>query len=346
MDHLINFKNARDFKIHPKRIFHSATHEEIQEGMTTDIYFLRTRELLSAAKKQNTQVTAEIFTSRPGILAGIEEALGLLKTRRVSVWAIPEKEEIAAKEVVMRIRGSYDEFGIFETALLGMLASASGWATATRTCVEAAAGKAIYCFGARHLHPAVAPVMERASLLGGAAGCSCILGAKLCKKEPSGTVPHAAILIIGDTVETARLYDCVMPEMAARIILVDTFKDEAEEALRVAECLKERLQGVRLDTPGERGGVTPGLVREVRARLDQKGFSKVKIFVSGGLTPERIKELAEAGADAFGVGSYIARADAIDMTMDIKEIEGKALAKRGRIPGITKNPRLKQFLKA
>jgi nicotinate phosphoribosyltransferase len=39
--------------------------------------------------------------------------------------------------------------------------------------------------------------------------------------------------------------------------------------------------GVRLDTPSERGGVTPDLVKEVRARLDQAGFSYVKIFVSG-----------------------------------------------------------------
>jgi len=47
---------------------------------------------------------------------------------------------------------------------------------------------------------------------------------------------------------------------------VDTFKDEAEESLRVAKALGERLAGIRLDTPGERGGVTPDLVTEVRAR--------------------------------------------------------------------------------
>jgi len=82
------------------------------------------------------------------------------------------------------------------------------------------------------------------------------------------------------------------------------------------------------------------LVREVRARLDQAGFSHVKIFVSGGVTPERIVELSAAGADSFGVGSYISGASPIDMTMDIKEVEGKPIAKRGRIPGIMKNPRL------
>ena len=337
-------QHVEALSISPDRIFHSATHDEIKDGATTDIYFVRTQELLASIGKESTEVTAEIFASRPGVLAGIEEAVNFLKGKKVSVWAVPEKEEIREKEVVMRLQGPYDEFGTYETVLLGMLASASGWATAAKVCLEAAAGKAVYCFGARHLHPAVAPVMERAALVGGAAGCSCILGAKLYGKNPSGTVPHAAMLIIGDTVKTAQLYDEVMPTGAARIILVDTFKDEAEETMRVAQKLKEHLQGVRLDTPGERGGVTPGLVREIRARLDQEGYNYVKIFVSGGLTPERINKLAEAGADAFGVGSYIARAHGIDMTMDLKEVSGKPLAKRGRIPGITPNPRLVQYL--
>ena len=236
------------------------------------------------------------------------------------------------REVVMRVSGPYNEFGFYETVILGMLASASGWATAARQCFDAAREKPVFCFGARHVHPAVAPVMERAALVGGASRCSCILGAKLMGQEPAGTVPHAAILVIGDTLETALLYDRVMPPDSPRIILVDTFKDEAEETLRLAAALKERLNGVRLDTPAERGGVTPALVREVRARLNQAGYDYISIFVSGGITPERIIELGAAGADAFGVGSYIAGARAIDMTMDLKEVDGRPVAKRAFRP--------------
>ena len=167
---------------------------------------------------------------------------------------------------------------------------------------------------------------------------------KLLGREPVGTMPHAMFLIIGDTVEGALAYDAVMPPDSPRTVLVDTFKDEAEESLRVAAALKERLQGVRLDTPGERGGVTAGLVAEVRARLDQAGFHHVQILVSGGLNPERIAELSAAGADAFGVGSYISGAPPIDMTMDLKEVDGRPVAKRGRIPGRTPAPRLVRML--
>ncbi len=88
--------------------------------------------------------------------------------------------------------------------------------------------------------------------------------------------------------------------------------------------------------------MTADLVHEVRARLDQDGFGHVKITVSGGITPDRIRYFKEAGApvDSFAVGSYISGATPIDFTGDIKEIDGRPIAKRGRIPGLTESPRL------
>lgn len=343
MDQIKYVRDVGKIKISKDRRLFSASHDEIFCGYTTDVYFVRTRDILEDLHLQHTHTVAEIFPSRDGIMCGTEEALNFLKDKKVEVWALPEGEAFCRKDVIMRICGPYSEYGMFETTLLGFLASSSGWATAARTCKEAAGDKAVYCFGARHVHPAVAPVMERAAIVGGTDGCSCILGAKLLGREPAGTVPHAVFLIVGDTVEVARVYDKVMPPEAPRTILIDTFKDEAEESLRVAEALGDKLNGVRLDTPGERGGVTPELVREVRARLDQKGFRHVNILVSGGITAERIPALAEAGADAFGVGSYISRAPAIDMTMDLKEVDHRPIAKRGRIPGITPNPSLKRM---
>jgi nicotinate phosphoribosyltransferase len=340
---LRSLEDVKNIRLDPERKIHSASHDEIMAGATTDIYFIRTLEILNATGKQDTDVTAEIFASRAGVLCGIQEAIQLLKTKPVHIWALPEGQEFGQKEVIMRIRGRYSDFGIYETAILGMLASASGWATAARHCKSLAGEKKVFCFGARHVHPAVAPVMERAAIVGGADGCSCILGARLAGMNPTGTVPHAVMLIVGDTVEVALAYDRIMPKEDPRVILVDTFKDEAEETLRVAQALQGKLNGIRLDTPGERGGVTPGLVREIRARLNQAGFGEVKLFASGGINEERMPALIEAGVDAFGVGSFISRAPAIDMTMDLKEVEGNPIAKRGRIPGITKTSRLKEI---
>jgi len=212
--------------------------------------------------------------------------------------------------------------------------------------VAAAGGIPITSYGARHVHPFVAGVMEYAAVVGGCAGCSSIVGARLAGMEPTGTMPHALIIVIGDTVEATIAFDKYMPPGVPRVSLVDTFKDEAEESLRVAQALGERLKSVRLDTPSERGRVTPELVREVRARLDLAGFKKVGIFVSGGFDVERITLFVEGGVpvDGFGVGSYISGARPIDFTADLHELEGKPVAKRGRIPGITPNPRLKRVM--
>ena len=335
--------DVREFVPEKNRLF-SATHEEIISGATADVYFVRTNEILSKEGKSDTNVTAEIFPSRPGVLAGMEECLYLLKGLPVEVWGIEEGETFLAKEPVLRIRGPYAVFGPYETALLGILASSSAWASRARECKEAACGKPFFCFGARHIHPAVAPVMERAAVVGGANGAACILGAKFLDLEPVGTIPHSLVLIMGDTVKAAVAYDTHMPKDAPRTILVDTFKDECEEALRVAEVLGDAMGAIRLDTPAERGGVTDDLVKEARARLNLAGFGHVQIFVSGGLDPERISQLSQVGADSFGVGSYISSARPIDMTMDIKEIEGRPVAKRGRMPAIIDNPKLKRFL--
>jgi nicotinate phosphoribosyltransferase len=323
--------------------------DSVLSGDTADVYFARTIELL---KKEglNPVATMEIFASRGGILCGISEAKALLAKvlpeDNRKVWALPEGKPVERKGVALRITAPYQSYGLYETALCGMMAQPSGWATAARECVEAAGDIPVISFGARHVHPGVAGVMDYAAVIGGCKGCSSVEGARLAGIGPSGTMPHALIIVMGDTVEATIAFDKHMPPEVPRISLVDTFKDEPEESLRVARALGKKLQSVRLDTPGERGGVTADLVKEVRARLDLEGFNYVKIFISGGLTPERIKNYIQKGApvDGFGVGSYISRAAPIDFTADLHEIEGKPIAKRGRIPGKTPSPRLKRIL--
>jgi len=323
--------------------------QEVLSGDTADIYFVRTIDILRK-ENLNPVATMEVFSSRAGILCGIEEVKALLAEVLLEgnreVWALDEGETMAIKEVVLRITAPYQSYGVYETAVVGILAHGSGWATAARECVNVAGGIPVISFGARHVYPSVAGVMDYAAVVGGCVSCSSIAGARLAGVEASGTMPHALIIVVGDTVKATMLFDKHMPPEVPRVSLVDTFMDEAEESLRVAEALREKLQSVRLDTPSELGGVTVELVKEVRARLDQAGFSHVKIFVSGGMDPKRITRFLEKGApvDGFGVGSYISGARPIDFTADLHEIEGKPIAKRGRIPGITPNPRLKQVM--
>jgi nicotinate phosphoribosyltransferase len=188
--------------------------------------------------------------------------------------------------------------------------------------------------------------MEYSAIVGGCTGCASTAGAKLAGIQPTGTIPHALIIIIDSTAKATLAFDKHMPPEVPRIALVDTFEDEVRESVTVSKAMRGKLQGVRLDTPSERGRVTADLVKEVRAWLDLEGFKDVKIIVSGGLDPERIRYFIDEGApvDIFAVGSYISDARPIDFTADLHEVEGKPIAKRGRMPGVTPNPRLRRVM--
>lgn len=318
-------------------------------GETADIYFPRTVEIL---KKEgiNPVATMEVFPRRAGILCGIEEVKALLEKVLPEddreVWALSEGEPFDRKEVVLRIKAPYQSYGAYETSYLGMLSHCSGWATAARECSDAAQGIPLISFGARHVHPSVVGIMEYSAIVGGCIGCASTAGAKLAGIQPTGTIPHALIIIMGSTAQATVTFDKSMPPEVPRIALVDTFEDEVRESVTVAKAMQGKLQGVRLDTPSERGRVTADLVKEVRAWLDLEGFKDVQIVVSGGLDPERIRYFINEGApvDIFAVGSYISDTQPIDFTADLHEVEGKPIAKRGRMPGITPNPRLKRVM--
>jgi nicotinate phosphoribosyltransferase len=331
---------------------HFPTAADVLSGETADVYFERARTIL-AAEGLDPVVTMEIFSRAEGILCGADEAIAYLREIfseangdvEPVVESLHDGDPFSSKEVVMRIRARYSAFGLYETAILGIMASGSGWATAARRIVDAAAPIPVIGFGARHVHPSVADQMDYASVIGGCIGASTPAGARMAGLAPTGTMPHALVLIFGDTVRAAQAFDRHIDPDVPRVVLVDTFKDEAEESLRVAEALGDHLWAVRLDTPSERGRVTPDLVKEVRARLDLAGHRDVKIVVSGGVDVDRIGVFKEAGApvDSFAVGSYISKASPIDFTGDLKEIDGRAVAKRGRIPGLSTNARLERI---
>jgi len=318
-------------------MFHTADPKEIKEGKLTDIYFVRTMQVLKA-KKIDKWVKAEFIAKRfPedygwGVFAGIEEATHLLKDLKVRVRAMKEGTIFRAFEPVLELEGMYTDFGLFETSLLGLLCQASGVATKAARCKKAAGDRRVISFGARRIHPVVAPMVERNAFIGGCDGVSVVKNAELIGEEPSGTMPHALILIMGDTVEATKAFDEVIHPKVKRVSLIDTFNDEKIEAIRVAEALGKKLFGIRLDTPSSRRGDFQKIIEEIRWELNLRGFGHVKIYVSGGLDEKRILALNPM-VDAYGVGTSITNARVIDFAMDIIEINGKPLAKRGKMSG-------------
>jgi nicotinate phosphoribosyltransferase len=318
-----------------------ASEEDILNGVVTDIYFTRTVKILRA-KGIRKKVRMEFHVHKLpkgyewAVFAGLEEVLYVLKDKPVTVYAMPEGTLFKAGEPLMIIEGYYDDFAVYETALLGILRHYSSIASKAARIKKLAGNKRVLFFGLRALHPAIAPMADRAAYIGGVDAVSGVASSKYLSLQPQGTMPHALIIVYGDQVEAWKAFDEVIEHDVPRIMLVDTFYDERIEALMAAQTLKNRLYGVRLDTPSSRRGDMRAIVEEVRWTLDIHGYKNVKIAVSGGIDEKEIVKLRDI-VDIFGVGTSIAMPPSIDISADIVELyedgEWKPITKRGKLPG-------------
>ena len=187
----------------PGRPFHTASDADIKSGLVSDVYFSRTVQILEA-RGDRKRVKAEVYVkSLPddwewGVLAGIEEVEGLLEGLPLNAWAMDEGTIFAAYQPVVVIEGTYVEWAQYETALLGLLCQASGVATKAARCKKAAGERQVISFGARRMHPALAPMIERNAFIGGCDGVAVTKSAELIEADPTGTIPHSLVLMVGE----------------------------------------------------------------------------------------------------------------------------------------------------
>lgn len=343
------------------RLFAVATEDEVVRGEVTDIYFKRTVDVLKAAGLDKVKVRAEFHVMNLprgytwAVFTGLGEVLNLVKAAglKVNIYAMPEGTVFQAREPLLVIEGNYADFAVYETPILGILRHYSSISSKAARIKARAMDRQCLFFGARALHPIIQPMADVAAYMGGCDGVANVVGARMIGIEASGTMPHALMIVFkaikGDHTYAWVWFDKVVDAKVPRIVLVDTFLDEREEALMAARLLKERLSGVRLDTPSSRRGNMRAIVEEVRWTLDLMGFRNVKIVVSGGLDEDSVGELSDI-ADVFGVGTSIAFPPSIDVSMDIVEYFDEErgmwvpLTKKGKIPGFKQVYRCNGFM--
>ncbi len=343
--------------------------DRIRAGYYSDAYFVYTKQLLEA-EGEHPHVTLQVFQKQESILGGIDEAIAVLKTsaghERGGEWipgfdqlvvsALHEGDRIAPRETVMTIEGDYTLFAHLETVYLGSLARRSLIMRNVAEVVQAARGKEIFYFPARHDHWLVQTGDGWSAHVAGAIGVSTDAQASWWGGRGIGTVPHGLIAAYGgDTVRAALKFAQRFHEEMNITVLVDFDNDSVTTALDVARALGSRLWGVRLDTSeqlvdrsllDEMGGfaptgVNPRLIEKVRGALDGAGFPEVRIVASGGFTAQRIREFEAQGVavDAYGVGSSLIRGQN-DFTADVVLRDGRPAAKVGR--SLAPNPRLER----
>jgi len=332
-----------------------------------DKYFLRAKEIL-IKENINPTVKYQVFIRNGGILAGIDEAIAIIQkyTKDVKIWALKEGSEISPCETIMIIEAPIQNIIDLETMILGVISAdttvkTDGIKVDTDKVEEImislssiAPDKPIAYFGARHWRWDEDFIIANACYRGGATSCSTDRGAGSFGQKGIGTIPHALEAIYHYTcgmdnavVEATRAFDRHIDINVPRIALVDYANKEITDSIRVAQALKSRLYGVRIDTCGENymegtnfyshaeKGVSIEGVKKVRLALNDNGFENVAIILSSGFgNPQKLhsfikaeKELNMKLFDSLGIGGvYHSRM----ATMDIIEVEGFDVHKIGR----------------
>jgi nicotinate phosphoribosyltransferase len=334
--------------------------ERIRAGYYSDAYFNFTKRVLEN-ERHDARVMMQVFQKKHSVLGGIDEAIAVLKQcsddwGALDVHALYEGDAIEPHETVMSIEGDYRLFAHLETVYLGCMARRTLVMRNVREVVEAAGDKQILFFPARHDHWLVQTGDGWAAHVAGAIGVSTDAQASWWGGRGVGTVPHSLIAAFhGDTVEAARAWARQYAHEMNVTVLVDFDNDSVTTAIEVADALGDDLWGVRLDTSerlvdrslwAQMGdfrptGVNHVLVRKVRGALDEAGHERVRIVVSGGFNPEKIRDFERLAVpvDAYGVGSSLLRGEN-DFTADIVMVDGQPHAKVGR--RWRPNPRLEK----
>jgi len=229
------------------------------------------------------------------VLAGIDVAIEVFRQVDADVQADLARRDgdwCASGEVVATVVGAASTLLIGERTALNFLQRLSGVATRARRCVEAAAG-GITILDTRKTTPMLRSLEKYAVRAGGATNHRIGL--------------FDAVLIKDNHVRLAGGVSAAITRVRERHRGLP-IEVEVQTLSELDEALASRAETVLVDNMS-----TAEIVEAV-----QRTRGRARIEISGGVTLERIPELAATGADYVSVGALTHSAPAIDISFEIE----------------------------
>ena len=247
------------------------------------------------------QGTAVLLTREPCVLAGMDlaeavfrEVDGTLKWKALA----KDGDRLQADQGVAEISGSARGILTGERCALNFLQRLSGIATRTDEFVQAVAGTPTQILDTRKTTPGLRALEKHAVRCGG--GRSHRMGlydAVLIKENHLALVPEQDLAAL---LARARQENPDLPVIV-----------EADNLALARQLLGLQPDRILLDN------LSPKEVAQIAQEKRRIG-SDIPLEVSGGVTLERAKALAQAGADFLSVGSLTHSARAMDFALDWK----------------------------
>jgi nicotinate-nucleotide pyrophosphorylase (carboxylating) len=229
------------------------------------------------------------------VIAGLDvaaEAFRQLDPSAVFTQRVRDSDRVANGTVVAEVRGSAAAMLTAERTALNFLQRLSGIATLTRRYVDAAAG-AITILDTRKTTPTLRALEKYAVRAGGGTNHRAGLDDGIMIKDNH-------IRLGGGIAEAVRKMKAARQEMPIEV--------ETQSLEQVDEAIAAGAAIIMLDN------MSTADIREAVRRI----AGRAKIELSGGVTLERIPELAKTGADYVSVGALTHSAPASDISFELE----------------------------
>lgn len=248
---------------------------------------------------EGTKARAVIIAKQDGVIAGVEEAKALFEHFGVKVSVRKrDGEEVRKGDVILELEGDARAILLVERTALNVMGRMSGIATEVRRLVEKvrAVNPKVRIAGTRKT--LLKPLDKRAILIGGGEPHRFSLSDAILIKDN-----HLALVPLGEAIRRAKAFSTYK--------VVEVEVETLEDAIKAA---KAGADVVMLDN------MTPEEIERTIEALRREGLrERVKIEVSGGITPENIGEYARLDIDVISLGYLTHSVKNFDVSLEIVE---------------------------
>lgn len=289
MDHLISRTNSLDLPpdlqtpLYP--LLELAIAEDIGPGDVTSETILPPDQTLRA----------QLVAKKPGVIAGLPVAAAVFHRVDPAVRFTPrvrDGDPVAPGDTIAEVEGPARSLLAAERTALNFLQRLSGIATLTRQFVDAVAGTRAVILDTRKTHPGYRALEKYAVRMGGGQNHRMGLYDMVLIKDNH-------IAAAGSITAAVRRARAAYPYLPVEV--------EVQNLDQLREALELPVDRIMLDNFD---------LQAIRAAV-QIAAGRVPLEVSGGVTLERVAELAATGVDYISVGALTHSAPALDISMDV-----------------------------
>ncbi|MDV3104272.1 carboxylating nicotinate-nucleotide diphosphorylase [Thermococcus waiotapuensis] len=246
---------------------------------------------------EDMKAKAIIIAKASGIIAGVEEARALFEHFGVSVDIRKrDGEEVRKGDIILELEGNARAILLVERTALNVMGRMSGIATEVRRLVEKvkAVNPKVRVAGTRKT--LLRQIDKRAILIGGGEPHRFSLSDAILIKDN-----HLALVPLEEAIRRAKEFSLYK--------VVEVEVESLEDALRAARA---GADVVMLDN------MNPVEISRTLEALKREGLrDRVKIEVSGGITPENIEEYARLDIDIISLGHLTHSVKNFDVSLEI-----------------------------